>query len=101
MTSNKERSRPRPTSSARKRTKAEPLGRRLGCGEAAEAAKAGAIVERFGQAHIRKIVPRRQKQRAEQRQWRPASLALCRSQDVRKQPIHLRPVHQCYHLVEG
>jgi hypothetical protein len=44
-----------------------------------KAAKAGAVVERIGQAHVGKIVPRRQKQRAEQRHRRPAGFALCRS----------------------
>jgi hypothetical protein len=47
-------------------------------GEATEAAEAGAIIGRLGQAHIRQIMPDRQQQGAEERQRRPAEFILSR-----------------------
>jgi hypothetical protein len=63
-------------------------------GEAAEAAEAGAVVERLGQPHVREVVPGRQQQRPEQGQRRPAELAFNRGRDADQATVDLRPVDQ-------
>jgi hypothetical protein len=55
------------------------LRRPLMGGKAAEPAKAGSVLEGFGQAHVGQVVPGRQQEGAEERQRRPARLALGRS----------------------
>jgi hypothetical protein len=70
------------------------LGGGLVGGEAAEAAEAGAVVQRLGQPDVGEVVPGGQQQRPEQRQRRPAGLAPRRRRDADQGAVDLRPVEQ-------
>jgi hypothetical protein len=52
------------------------------------------VVQRLSQPHVRQVVPGRQQQGTEQRQRRPAGLALCGRRDADQVPIDLCPVEQ-------
>lgn len=77
-----------------------PFRRWLVVREATKPPEAGAIVERFGQMHVRKVVPRREQQRAEKSKRRPARLAFRRSRDTDKQSIQFCPIQQEGNLIQ-
>ncbi len=58
------------------------LRRRLVRGKSTEPPEARTVVQRLGQPHVRQVVPGRQQQGTEQRQRRPAGLALCGRRDA-------------------
>jgi len=70
------------------------LRRRLVRGEAAEPAEAGAVVQRLGELDVGQIVLGGQQHGAEQRQRRPAWLALRRGRETRERAVDLVPVKQ-------
>src|SRR4051812_8786887 len=74
--------------------------RGLVSGKATEPAKAGPVVESFGQAHVGKVVPGCQQEGSEQGQRWPARLTLGRGRDAGKQVVQLRPVHQGRNFVQ-
>ena len=67
-------------------------------GKAAKPAKARPVVESFGQAHVREVVPGREQKGAEQRQRWPARLSFGR--DTCEQAVQLRPVYQGRNIVQ-
>jgi hypothetical protein len=75
------------------------LRRGLVSRKATEPTKADPIIQGFGQAHVREVVPGGQQEGSEQRERWPARLTLGSSRDVGQQPIHLGPVGQSGHLV--
>ena len=60
--------------------------------EPAIALEGRAIVQGFGELHVRKIVPHGKQHRFEQGQWRPCRLALRRAGDACQSPINRSPV---------
>ena len=68
--------------------------------EPAIASERRAIVQGFGELHVRKIVPHGKQHRFEQSQRRPCRLALRRAGDARQSPINRSPVNQVVQIIQ-
>ena len=74
--------------------------RGLASGKAAEPAERGAVVECFGQLHIRQIVPDRKKQSLEHRERRPRRFTLGTAVDGGKKRSDRSPIDDCGQIVQ-